>query len=123
MPQNLPNGLVCPERGDNNDLACEQVKALFVAVDALQTIVGDGTDPNETQKQNISAGGWLLNGPADCKVYTQTITVPAGVDPACMIFQAYDSNGNLVFLDVTVTGPGTITLQTNTPTSYTGVYA
>lgn len=122
MPQTLPNGLVCPEEGDNIAQACQQIKDLFVAVDALQTLVGTEEQLDKIT-QTIPSGGWTLIGPVECKVYQQTLTVPTGVDTSELVLSILNSANSPTDLTITVTGPNTILIETNSPENYTAIYA
>ena len=78
MPITLPNsGLVCPEPGDPNLQACEQIKELFTYVDALPT----EEDLTENPCVALPSINWVLQGSEAAKNYKQTVAVPANVNP------------------------------------------
>lgn len=118
MPITLPNtGLICPELGDSQVDACNQLKALFTYVD---TIDDPTAVPNETS--TAPSGSWSLVGDADCAVYTQNVAAPSGVSPANKSISIYDAAGNKVNMCYRVTG-ALVILESNTPDTYTIVYA
>lgn len=124
----LNSGLQCPEVGENPVQACEMIKELYRAFDIVYAQVnsgggGTGTTPTDANVvQNIPSTNWLLVD-ADCKIYTQTITLPSGIDAFKSSYIIRDASGEIVNLCTTIIGSTTIEIETCEPGNYTIVYA
>lgn len=116
MPITLPNsGLVCPEVGDPQAQACQQIKDLYAYVDNLPT--ADEIDVNECV--SLVSTNWLLQGTDPlCKNFKQTISVPPNANPFKSSMSIIDESGAVVNLCIEVVSASTICVFTNTPGNY-----
>lgn len=119
MPINLPNGLVAPEAGDSESLACESIESLFRAVDALQT-QGQVVEPVPCTV--IPASAFILQGDPDCSTFEASTVIPAGVDASKSALTFYTATGERVYVCYSIAG-GSVTIETNDNVELTVVYA
>lgn len=124
MPITLPNtGLVCPEQGDPNAQACQQIKALFTHVDSLPT--NDNTVQNPCV--DLFSANWAIetsqNFDSTCRQFKQTIIIPLGVDPFKSNMTIIDEQGCVVNLEIEVISQTSLCVRTNTPGNYQLVFS
>lgn len=119
MPINLPNGLIIPEAGDSESLACSSIEDLFRAVNTLQTEIDE---PVVVECVTVPATSFALQGAADCSEYQASTLVPAGVDASKSSLAFYTASGERVHPCYSIAG-GNIIIETNTNEELTVVYA
>jgi hypothetical protein len=124
MPITLPNtGLICPEQGDPNAQACQQLKELFIYIDTLPS----ADDQLENPCVNLIATNWVLEVTDDldasCRQFKQTITVPTGVNPFKSNMTIIDDDSCITNLEIEVQTVSTLCVRTNDPGNYQVIFS
>lgn len=119
MPINLPNGLIAPESGDSEALACTQIEALFRAVDSLQTEI---VEPEVVECVTIPSASFISQGDVDCGIFQASSIVPAGIDASKTSITFHTTSGERIYPCYTVAGAN-ILIETNQQVEVVVAYA